>query len=81
MWCHAAQSAGFAWCADAGARQLCLPSVFLISNSKQCLMRSHQQVIAKFKGSELKGRTYEPLFPYYAHLKEQGAFKVCSTVG
>jgi len=44
-------------------------------------MRSHQQVIAKFKGSELKGRTYEPLFPYYAHLKEQGAFKVCSTVG
>ncbi|KAI7845602.1 hypothetical protein COHA_000889 [Chlorella ohadii] len=34
------------------------------------------EVIAKFKGSELKGRTYEPLFPYYAHLKEQGAFKV-----
>ena len=28
------------------------------------------------KGAELKGRTYEPLFPYYAHLKEQGAFKV-----
>jgi len=24
----------------------------------------------------LKGRTYEPLFPYYAHMKEHGAFKV-----
>ncbi|PRW58449.1 isoleucine--tRNA cytoplasmic isoform B [Chlorella sorokiniana] len=34
------------------------------------------EVIAKFKGAELKGRTYEPLFPYYGHLKEQGAFKV-----
>ncbi|KAL4432409.1 hypothetical protein ABPG77_001708 [Micractinium sp. CCAP 211/92] len=34
------------------------------------------EVIAKFKGEELKGRTYEPLFPYFAHLKAQGAFKV-----
>lgn len=34
------------------------------------------QIIGKFKGADLKGRTYEPLFPYYAHLKEHGAFKV-----
>lgn len=34
------------------------------------------QVIAKFKGADLKGRTYEPLFPYFAHMKGSGAFKV-----
>ncbi len=34
------------------------------------------KVIKKMKGLELKGRTYEPLFPYFAHLKEKGAFIV-----
>lgn len=28
------------------------------------------------KGSELAGMTYEPLFPYFASLQEQGAFRV-----
>ncbi len=35
-------------------------------------------IVAKFKGSELVGRRYEPLFPYFADLSEQGAFKVIS---
>ncbi|KAI3433769.1 hypothetical protein D9Q98_003575 [Chlorella vulgaris] len=34
------------------------------------------EIISKFKGSALKGLTYQPLFPYFAALKQQGAFKV-----
>ncbi len=34
------------------------------------------EIVARMKGSELKGRTYEPLFPYFADLKNQGAFIV-----
>ena len=34
------------------------------------------KVVARMKGSELKGRTYEPLFPYFADLKAKGAFVV-----
>jgi isoleucyl-tRNA synthetase len=33
-------------------------------------------VLAKMKGSDLKGLTYKPLFPYFANMKEQGAFRV-----
>lgn len=35
------------------------------------------EVLAKLKGSDLVGKTYEPLFPYFAGLKANGAFKVC----
>ena len=34
------------------------------------------KIVKKMKGIDLKGRTYEPLFPYFANLKEQGAFIV-----
>ncbi len=34
------------------------------------------EIVARMKGTELKGRTYEPLFPYFASLKEKGAFIV-----
>ena len=34
------------------------------------------EIVTRMKGSELKGRTYEPLFPYFASLKEKGAFIV-----
>lgn len=34
------------------------------------------KIVKSLKGSELKGRTYEPLFPYFADLKEKGAFVV-----
>lgn len=33
-------------------------------------------LVKKVKGSDLKGMTYEPLFPYFADLKKQGAFVV-----
>ena len=35
------------------------------------------EVIAELKGSELVGKTYQPLFPYFADMKADGAFKVC----
>jgi len=35
------------------------------------------EVVRRMKGKDLEGRTYEPLFPYFAKLKEQyGAFRV-----
>lgn len=34
------------------------------------------KVVARCKGTDLKGRTYEPLFPYFKDLKKQGAFTV-----
>ena len=30
------------------------------------------------KGSDLVGMNYEPMFPYFKHLKEKGCFKVLS---
>ncbi|MBQ8671787.1 MAG: isoleucine--tRNA ligase [Alphaproteobacteria bacterium] len=34
--------------------------------------------IATIKGSDLLGMSYEPMFPYFANLKDKGAFKVLS---
>lgn len=43
----------------------------------------HLQVIAKMKGSELVGKTYKPMFPFFSGLKaepgsDKGAFRVVS---
>ena len=34
------------------------------------------EIIAEFKGTELKGTSYEPIFPYFADKKAEGAFRV-----
>lgn len=34
------------------------------------------EIVARFKGQELVGRTYRPLFPYFSENAELGAFKV-----
>ena len=34
------------------------------------------KIVKRLKGSEMKGMTYEPLFPYFSDLKKQGAFIV-----
>ncbi|MBQ4328551.1 MAG: isoleucine--tRNA ligase, partial [Lentisphaeria bacterium] len=34
------------------------------------------EIVARFKGDALKGWTYEPLFPYYAEYRNEGAFRV-----
>ena len=35
-------------------------------------------ILKECKGTDLMGKTYEPLFPYFADLKDKGAFKVVS---
>jgi len=37
---------------------------------------SEYTILSKMKGVDLKGLTYTPLFPYFAHMKETGAFRV-----
>ena len=34
------------------------------------------EIVQEFKGSDLAGLRYEPLFPYFANLAEEGAFRV-----
>jgi len=34
------------------------------------------QILARLKGRDLKGWTYEPLFPYFAEYADEGAFRV-----
>lgn len=34
------------------------------------------KIVSRFKGSELKGMEYEPLFEYFADLAAQGAFRI-----
>lgn len=34
------------------------------------------ELVAEFKGTELKGTSYEPIFPYYADKAAEGAFRV-----
>ncbi len=38
--------------------------------------KSDPPVVARYKGSDLVGRQYKPLFPYFASLREEGAFRI-----
>jgi isoleucyl-tRNA synthetase len=38
--------------------------------------RGTYEVVAEFEGRALVGKTYHPLLPYFAHLKDEGAFVV-----
>ena len=35
------------------------------------------EIMSEIQGTELIGKTYQPLFPYFADMKSEGAFKVC----
>ncbi len=48
----------------------------LLGRYKQQLAKAEH--VGTMKGSELVGLSYEPMFPYFARLKEKGAFKVLS---
>ena len=48
----------------------------LLGRYKQQLAKAER--VGTMKGSELVGLGYEPMFPYFARLKEKGAFKVLS---
>lgn len=57
-----------------GAVYICLESrlEFVFKKNYQTTIK----IIKKFKGSELKDLEYEPLFDYFQHFKESGAFRV-----
>ena len=38
----------------------------------------HATQVGTMKGKDLLGMSYEPMFPYFKHLKDQGAFRVLS---
>ncbi len=38
----------------------------------------HATKVGSMKGKDLVGMSYEPMFPYFKHLKDKGAFKVLS---
>lgn len=48
----------------------------LLGRYKKQLEQAKQ--IGTLKGKDLVGMSYEPMFPYFKHLKEKGAFKVLS---
>ena len=58
-----------------GAEQYILASA-LKDKYKQQLAQATE--IGVIKGRDLVGLSYEPMFPYFKHLKEKGAFKVLS---
>ncbi|OFZ24633.1 MAG: isoleucine--tRNA ligase [Bdellovibrionales bacterium RIFOXYB1_FULL_37_110] len=53
---------------------------FLIAKDRlghyQKIRKKKLQVISEIMGRDLKGKRYEPLFPYFKHLKKDGAFQV-----
>lgn len=58
------QSGKRIWCAEA---------------RKETLFKDAElEVLARAKGAELAGKQYEPLFPYFTELKQDGAFVVMS---
>lgn len=53
--------------------------VYILMESRlEALYKKEDQytVLAGFKGSSLKGKRYKPLFPYFVHMEEKGAFQV-----
>ncbi len=53
--------------------------VYLLAEARlQHVFKKPEQyeIVAKCKGSALKGMSYEPIFPYYADKKAEGAFRV-----
>lgn len=36
------------------------------------------EIVAKMKGTDLVGKSYAPLFPYFKSMKDDGAFRVVS---
>lgn len=52
---------------------------FIIAQNRLAAYFKHPEeelVLTRFKGRELEGRPYQPLFPYFADSKNKGAFRV-----
>ena len=57
--------------------------VYIMMEARLCALFKNEdeyEILKKYKGSDLKGKGYKPLFGYFADLKKQGAFRVlCDT--
>ncbi|KAG0726115.1 Isoleucine--tRNA ligase, cytoplasmic [Chionoecetes opilio] len=55
------------------------PGIYILMEARLCqLFKSEAQydVLSKFKGRELEGTRYQPLFDYFQHRASRGAFRV-----
>ncbi len=51
--------------------------LILAEKRLEAFQKKHDLVVVeKYKGSELKGKKYEPLFPYFKDLESEGAFTI-----
>ena len=54
-------------------------AIYILMEARICELYKDAEayeVIGKFKGKTLEGKSYEPLFEYFASMKSRGAFKV-----
>ncbi|MCE0556725.1 isoleucine--tRNA ligase [Motilimonas sp. E26] len=53
--------------------------IWLAQGLMETVVKNHQvEVLATVKGTELVGKTYQPLFSYFASQRQEGAFQVLS---
>lgn len=50
--------------------------IYIILESQLQTLKGSYVVMARRKGTDLKGKRYEPPFPYFLHYREKGAFRV-----
>ncbi|KYM99997.1 PREDICTED: isoleucine--tRNA ligase, cytoplasmic [Cyphomyrmex costatus] len=50
--------------------------IYIILEAQLQILKGPYTIIDRMKGTDLKGKAYEPLFPYFLHYKEKGAFRV-----
>ncbi|KYN10937.1 PREDICTED: isoleucine--tRNA ligase, cytoplasmic [Trachymyrmex cornetzi] len=50
--------------------------IYIILEAQLQILKGPYTIIDRIKGTDLKGKAYEPLFPYFLHHKEKGAFRV-----
>ncbi|MFZ4713476.1 MAG: isoleucine--tRNA ligase [Bacteriovoracaceae bacterium] len=52
-------------------------SFYMAKERLEAYSKKHKlEVVKEFKGKDLVGKSYEPLFPYFAELRSEGAFKI-----
>lgn len=52
-------------------------NIIMAEDRVESYSKKHKiEVLSQFKGSDLKGKTYSPLFDYFINLKSKGAFQV-----
>jgi len=50
--------------------------IYIMLDAQLQILKKPYTIMNKRKGTDLKGKSYEPPFPYFLHYKEKGAFRV-----